>query len=234
MSGLQTFAENIFLVDGPPVRAAGIPFSTRMVIVTLTGHSLWVNSPVVVSAETFARIKALGPVKYLVAPTKLHVWRLELWHRLFPDAELWAPPQVPDQFKHMPFTGVLEDAPPPGWADDLDQLVFRGNLFVEEVYFFHKQSGTVIFGDFIQNYRLLKDHPFSNLLWKLAGVAYPGGGVPPDIRLTFTNRNLARQSLEKLLAWDFDKLILAHGVCVERDARNFVKRAFRWLARRDS
>jgi hypothetical protein len=57
------------------------------------------------------------------------------------------------------------------------------------------------------------------------------GGVALDIRLSFTNRKLARRSLRKLLSWDFDKLIIAHGVCIEKDAKPFVERAFRWLAR---
>jgi hypothetical protein len=229
MSRLQAFAENVFLIDGPIVHAMGIPFPTRMIVVKLADHSLWVNSPVTASPDTLDRIKALGPVRYLVAPTKLHVWRLESWHMLFPDAELWAPPQIPNQFKRLPFSGVLEDAPPPSWVDDLDQLVFRGNLFIEEVYFFHKQSRTVILADFIQNHLLSKGKPFLNTLFKLAGVAYPHGGVPCDIRLSCTNRKLARRSLEKLLSWEFDKLILAHGVCVERDAKPFVERAFSWL-----
>ncbi len=73
--------------------------------------------------------------------------------------------------------------------------------------------------------------PLRNALFKLAGVAYPHGGVALDIRLSFTNRNLARRSLEKLLAWDFDKLIVAHGVCIAKEAKPFVERAFRWLRR---
>ena len=40
---------------------------------------------------------------------------------------------------------------------------------------------------------------------------------------------LARESLEKLLSWDFDKLIIAHGICIEKDAKPFVERAFRWF-----
>jgi hypothetical protein len=73
--------------------------------------------------------------------------------------------------------------------------------------------------------------PLRNALFELEGVAYPDGGVALDIRLSFTDRNLARRSLEKLLSWDFDKLIIAHGVCIEKDAKPFVERAFRWLVR---
>jgi glyoxylase-like metal-dependent hydrolase (beta-lactamase superfamily II) len=198
-----------------------------MIIVRLADGALWINSPVVVPAETLAEIKALGPLRFLIAPTKLHVWWLEAWRRLFPEAELWAPPQVPRSLRHLPFTGILGDEPRAGWAHDLDQLVFRGNLFIEEVCFLHRSSRTLIVGDFIQNYRPRKW--LRNLLTRLAGVAWPHGGVPIDIRLSFLNRKAARESRRKLLAWDFDKLILAHGECVETGAKEFVRRAFRWL-----
>jgi hypothetical protein len=55
--------------------------------------------------------------------------------------------------------------------------------------------------------------------------ASPHGGVPLDIRLSFTNRDLARRSLEKLLSWDFDKLVIAHGACIEKNAKPFLPMA---------
>jgi hypothetical protein len=85
--------------------------------------------------------------------------------------------------------------------------------------------------DFIQNHRTPAGKVFQNALAKLGGVAYPNGGVARDNRLTFTNKKLARQSLEKLLSWDFDRLAIAHGVCIASDAKKFVEKAFQWLAR---
>ena len=123
----------------------------------------------------------------------------------------------------------LSDAPYYGWTNDFDQLAFKGNPFIEEVLFFHKQSRTVILDDLIQLHPIVKGKPFLNTLFRLEGVTEPHGGVGLDIRLSFTNRNLARRSLEKLLSWDFDKLIIAHGACIEKDAKPFVERAFRWL-----
>jgi hypothetical protein len=200
-----------------------------MIIVELANGSLWVNSPVRVPADALDCIKTLGAVKYLVSPTYMHVWRLEEWHALFPDAELWAPPQTPKEFKGLPFAGILGDAPPSAWSDEFEQLVFRGNLFIDEVFFLHKRTGTLIVADFIQNHRLMPGATFRNTMFKMAGVAYPNGGVALDIRLSFFNRKAARRSLDRLLSWSFDKLIIAHGVCVEPNARPFVERAFRWL-----
>ena len=210
----------------------GVMFTTRMTIVKLSDGSLWLESPVSLPFETLKRITALGPVRYLVAATPRHVWRLKQWHSLFPEAQLWASRPTPFTLnkRHLTFTGVLSDTPIHGWANDFDQLAFKGNPFIEEVIFFHKQSRTVILGDLIQSHPIAKGKPFRNALFKLEGVAKSNGGVGLDIRLSFINRNLARRSLEKLLSWDFDKLIIAHGACIEKDAKSSVERAFQWLA----
>jgi Domain of unknown function (DUF4336) len=229
---LRAFAKNIWIVEGPNVRDMGVMFTTRMTVVKLANGSVWIESPVPVPFETLKRIADLGPVKYLVAATPRHVWRLKRWHALFPEAQLWISRITPFTLKqgNLSFTAVLGEAPCQDWADDFDQLAFKGNPLIEEVFFFHKESRTVILDDLIQNWPLVKDKPFHNALSKVEGVASPYGGVGLDFKLSFTERNLARQSLEKLLSWDFDKLIIAHGVCFEKDAKPFVERAFRWLS----
>jgi hypothetical protein len=231
MTGLEPFANSIWTVDGPNVRDFGVLFTTRMTIVKLSEGSLWVTSPVSVPLDTLKRITDLGPAKYLVAATPRHVWRLNAWHTLFPDAELWIPRATPFTLGKgsLPFAGTLGDEPSPDWAADLDQLAFQGNPFIEEVLFFHRASRTVILEDLIQIHPIVKGRPLRNALWRLAGVASPRGGVPRDIRLSFANRHVARRSLHKLLSWDFKKLIIAHGVCVEKDAKAFVEQAFEWL-----
>ena len=232
MPGLHEFGKNLWIAEGPLVRDMGLLFPTRMTVTKLATGDLWVSSPVAVPPETLGEITGKGPVRYLVAGTPRHVWRLSDWHNLFPEAELWGPKLSPLTLKkgHLPFTGILGDTPPAGWAVELDQFPFLGNPFIEEVIFFHKPSRTVILDDLIQNVPPLEGKPLRNAIFRLAGVAYPNGGVPLDGRLTFVHRDLARRSLKKLLSWDFDKLILAHGVCIEKDAKPFVERAFSWLS----
>lgn len=229
--GLQSFAKNLWLADGPIVRDAGLLFTTRMEIVRLGDGTLWVNSPVDVPPETLSQITHLGQVRYLVAGTPRHVWRLESWHALFPDAQLWAPKPTLFTLKKadLPLTGILGDTPNPGWADDLDQLAFKGSPFIEEIFFFHRESHTVILDDLIQSHLKVQGDFIRNTLIKIMGVEAPRNGVSIDLRLSFLNRQLARQSLERLLSWDFDKLIIAHGNPVLSNARETVETAFRWL-----
>jgi hypothetical protein len=233
MSGLEVFADNIWIAEGPEVRDFGVMWNTRMIVVKLSSGAVWVDSPVLVPFETLRQIAGLGPVRYLIAGTPRHVWRLETWHRLFPAAELWACRPTPMTLKGgpLPLTGILSDTPHPDWEKDLDQLAFKGNPLIEEIFFYHKESRTLILDDMIQNHPPTRDHPLRDILFRLSGVAHLGGGVPLDIRLSFTNRGLARQSLDTLLSWDFDRLIIAHGPCLKNDAKPLVEEAFRWLRR---
>ncbi len=233
MAQLNGFAENVWIVDGPNVRDMGVEFTTRMTVVKLAMGALWVESPVPVSPDTQRRIAELGPVKYLVAATPRHVWRLRTWHAQFPHAQLWVPRATPFTLNmgRLPPAATLGDSPHPGWADDLDQLAFQGNPLIEEAIFLHRSSGTLIVNDLIQVHSTIRGRPLRNALIRLAGVASPEGGVPLDIRLSFIHRDRARRSLERLLGWDFDKLIIAHGPCVVNEAKLFVERAFRWLVR---
>jgi len=231
MTDLQKFAENIWIVDGPLVRDTGLMFTTRMTIIRLSHGSIWISSPVPASFDTLKQITELGPVRYLVAATPRHVWRLDAWHTLFPKAQLWVSRPTPFTLQNgnLPITGILGDVPPEMWADELEQLAFKGNPLLSEVLFFHKKTHTVLLDDLIQTNPVLEGRPLRNALLKLAGGLAPDGGVGFDIKLTFINRDLARQSLQKLLTWDFDRLIIAHGACIEKDAKQYVERIFRWL-----
>ena len=231
MSELRPFGENIWTAEGPMVRDMRAWFTTRMTVVKLSNGSIWIESPVPVSDDTLEEISELGPVKYLVAATMRHVWRLDNARTQFPDAQLWVCRRTRMTLQHgeLPITGILTDTPPPDWANDFEQLEFKGSPLLSEVLFYHNKSRTVIIGDLIQSNKKIKGKPLSNFIFRLGGILYPKGGVSRDIRMAFTDRDLARQSLKTLLTWDFDKLIIAHGDCIETDAKSFVEQKFDWL-----
>lgn len=230
---LEPLGEDLFLVEGPVVRDMGIHFDTRMTVARLGDGSVWIASPVLVPFATVADIIALGPVRYLVSPTPRHFWRLDGWHQLFPEAELWSSPITPITLKKgdLPLTGILGDQVPDLWAGDLDQVLIRGSSWLNEVVFFHAASRTLLVEDVIQMHQSAAGRPLRNALIALGGVAAPTGGVARDIRMTFRDKAAARRSIDRILQWDFDKLVMAHGPVVTHDARRTVEQAFSWLYR---
>jgi glyoxylase-like metal-dependent hydrolase (beta-lactamase superfamily II) len=54
--------------------------------------------------------------------------------------------------------------------------------------------------------------------------------VPLHIRLGFRDKAEARASLERVLSWDFDRIVLAHGLVVETGGKALFRDAYSFLS----
>ena len=48
-------------------------------------------------------------------------------------------------------------------------------------------------------------------------------------RLVFRDKKAVRASVERVLEWDFDRIVLAHGNVVETGGREALREAFAWV-----
>ena len=235
---LKQVDRDIWIADGGVIRMGWLgmtlPFTTRMVVVRLADGGLVLWSPIRPTEGLRAEIEALGPVRQIVSPNRLHYVHMRAWSAAFPEAHVWASPGVRERARahgiHVAFDRDLGDTPPPEWAADLDQTIFRGSAVLPEVVFFHRPTRTLILADLIQNFE--PDHVAPRWRWlmRLSGATHPDGKMPVDLRLTFLfGRRAARRSLDRLLAWEPERLILAHGRWYGRGATEELHRAFRWL-----
>jgi hypothetical protein len=235
---LKPIAASIWIVDGPIVHMAALgmrtPFPTRMTVVRLADGGLWCHSPIAPDEALFAAIDALGPVRHLVSPNLLHYAHIAAWKRRYPQALAWASPGVREraatQHIEVHFDADLDDAPPPDWAATIDQLRFRGSRVMQEIVFLHRASNTLIVADLIENFETSKLPAPMRWMARLGGVLDPDGKAPLDMRLTYLgHRATARACLARILAWQPQRVILAHGRCYLDNASAELARAFRWL-----
>ena len=112
---------------------------------------------------------------------------------------------------------------------DIDQVVFRGSIAMEEVVFFHRASSTAIFGDLIQRFPVGMVTGWKGLVAKLSGLVGQHGGTPLDWRLSFLSREAARAARRTVLAWKPQRLLIAHGECATSGATEIVAGALRWI-----
>ncbi len=229
MNDLVPFAENVWLLEGDDVRMYGVPFPTRAVIIRLPTGKLWVHSPIALTPERLAAVSALGPVSYLIEPNKIHSLHLADWSAQWPEATSWVSPEFSDRHPDIEADLVLENEAPPAWLGLIEQQVIEGHKLLDEVWFCHNPSGTLIVTDIIQKHDAADQHFPWNFLKKAAGLLGPDGGTAIDIKLSFEDRELARDCLENVLEWEFDRLILSHGLCFETGGKDAVKRAMDWL-----
>lgn len=218
---LSQLANDLWIGDGGRVRMYLIPFATRMTVVRLPDGGLWVHSPVALEPALVSSVAALGPVRYLIAPDLIHSLFVPPCADRFPEAEVLVSPRFSKRHPDIRFDAVLTDAPPEPLAEVFDQVVVRGHVFMDEVVFLHRPSRTLIVTDLLQRHRPETDGAVWRGLKRLAGIASPDGGMPLDMRRTFSDRAAARRSVARILGWEFDRIVLAHGDCALEAGHEF-------------
>lgn len=212
-----------------PIHYAGCDFNARMAVVRISGTKLMLHSPCEIDATTREAITALGDVACIVAPGTYHHMYIPSAQAAFPDADTYICPGIERKRPDVDFDWFLGDRAPALWADTFDQVLVRGNKYIWEVAFFHKPSETLLLVDLIENFT--DQTPNVNWLlelwWKVVFRMWNHPKPAPEYQLGWKDKAAASQSLEKILEWDFDKIILSHGDLVVTDARETARQAWR-------
>ncbi|MGR9108442.1 MAG: DUF4336 domain-containing protein [Gammaproteobacteria bacterium] len=174
-------------------------------------------------------VEAIGPVKSIVSPNKLHHLSLEQWASRWPEARLYASPGLVKKKPGLSFFAELGNAPETIWAKDIDQAIFRGSFMMEEVFFFHRKSGTAIICDLVQRFSEFDLSGWKGVLMKLDGLVGEHGSTPREWRATFLRRNSARATRSKVLNWKPERLLIAHGQCAQNNATAILSNALAWI-----
>jgi hypothetical protein len=226
---LTAFGPEIWVAEGAVVDFKGFAYPTRMAIIRLADGGLFLWSPIQLTAGLQATVDALGPVRYLVPPTKLHNLFLADWKAAYPWARLFAAPGLTQHRKDLAFDEKLMERPPQIWADEIEQVLVQGSFVLTEIAFFHRASRTALIADLVQSFPPEWFKGWRRWVAKRAGIVAPKAGTPLELRATFTNRKAARQAVERILEWNPERLVLAHGPLVEHEAADYLRNAFSWL-----
>lgn len=228
-SMLEAFGPSIYTADGPSVSFYGFPYPTRMGVVRLSDGGVWIWSPIALSDELVNSINEIGPVRHIVAPNKIHHLFLAEWVERWPAARLYAPPGLAKRRPDLNFDEELGDEPNPAWAADIDQVIFHGSFAMEEVAFFHRASRTAIICDLIQRHPEEDMQGWKGMLMRLDSLVGKNGSTPREWRASFIRRSKARKAREKVLSWQPERLLIAHGECARTGATSVIDHALGWI-----
>jgi len=226
---LTEFGPGLYIAEGPTVSFYGFPYPTRMAAAVLSDGSLWIWSPVALTEDLSRAVRKLGTVKHIVSPNKIHHLFLEEWKKQWPEACLYASPGLIDKKPGLEFDSELGDGPHPDWAEDIDQVVFRGSFAMEEVVFFHRASRTAIVCDLVQRHPKSKMTGWRGALMRIDGLVGPRGSTPREWRATFLRRSRTRTARDKVLDWNAERLLIAHGDCAQTNATAILADSLSWI-----
>lgn len=225
MTSPLPIVENIWTVRAPQ-SFLGLHVGTQMTIVRLSGGGLLLHSPIPITPELKARIDALGPVQHIVCPNSFHHLHAGSAIKAWPQAKLHGPEALQRKRRDLRFDAVFGEAPHPDWADEMIGITIAGSLLGETVLY-HKASKTLITVDLIENFSH-HDHMPTRWYLRLGGI-YGRVGWHRLLRVVYVNRRKARASMQRILALDFERVLVAHGDNIEHEAHRVIRDGLGWL-----
>jgi hypothetical protein len=223
---MRQLAPDLWIAESP-LRFFGVELGARMTVMRLDGSRLLVHSPIPARAELVREVRGLGSVELLVAPNLYHHLSVGDWHEAFPEASLYVAPGLQKKRPELRVAGVLGDEPEPAWASQVDQVLLRGIPATNEVVFFHRPSGTLVASDLAFNIDR-GSPPATRVAFRLAGAF---GRLRPTFleRLLVRDRREFRRSLQRILEWPIQRVVVAHGAVAEENAKEELARGYSWL-----
>ena len=220
--------EQIWLKDYP-VRYAGTTCNARMTVIKLSDSRLMLHSPCKIDAKLKAELEQLGKIAFIIAPGSYHYFHIESAQQAFPDAQTYICPGIERKLPQLKFEGFLSDIHDPRWQQDFQQVLIRGTRYIWEVAMFHIPSKTLLLVDLIEN--ITDQTPgVNNMLkfwWKVVFRMWNNPKPAPEYQLGWKDKVAARNSLSKILDWDFERIIIAHGDLIEKNAKQIAQSAWR-------
>jgi hypothetical protein len=216
----------LWILDREFLLGPGIEFGTRTTLVKLADGSVLVHAPAEMSEAEVAEIKALGRVSTLVAPNSFHHLFLEKAMTAFPDATLHAAPSVIAKYPQLVATALTE-TPAPAWDGVLEQVYVEGAPKLDEFVFFHPGSRTLLLVDLCFNVQKAT-RIRTRVMLTIMG-AWGRLGPSRLARSMFKDRAGVRGSVDRILDWDFDRVVVTHGDIIETGGRERLREVFEWL-----
>jgi hypothetical protein len=223
---LRRLSEEV-LVQEVPFRFGGMELGGRMTVVRLPDGGLWIHSPVRLEEGTRAVVDTLGPVRFLVAPNVMHHVHLGAWAAAYPQAKVVAPAGLRRKRPGLRLEAELGDTPEPGYAAVFSQQLMRGMPKLDEFIFLHRPSRTLLVTDLAFN---ICESP-SWLTRTYLKLCRTYGKLAPTLLLKSMVKDKAalRASLDTVLGWDFERVVVCHGEVLERGGREALRDGFAWL-----
>lgn len=222
---LTRIADDLWIAR-QPLAFYGFRMTTCMTVCRLGNGSLWVHSPIAPTPELLADLAALGKVSHIVAPNRMHHLYAQDFLAASPGATLYVAPGLADKnpvfARHPP---IPQQAAP--WAADIDAAFIAGNSELNETVFFHRPSRSLILTDLAV--RIGPWDAFATRCYARLNGCYDRFGLSFVLKRFFRDREAARASLQAVFAWDFERIVPAHGPVISGNARSSMESAFAWL-----
>lgn len=195
---------------------------SRSTLIDVGSGDLVLISP---PADLCEGIDRLGAIRALIAPNSFHHLYAERHVRRHPDAALFVAPGLVRRVPGLPRCAELTDDLDVAWRASLSYAVLGPQRGLSEVLFFHPRSRTLVLTDVACNLVALRG-AYERFLALAAGMPRGFGPSRNARQLLLREPARAGAALRAAARWPFERIVVAHGEVIERDAQRAFSAAF--------
>jgi hypothetical protein len=204
------------------LRMLGIPMGTRMTVCRDSNGRLFVHSPNALTEEIKTRMSSLGTVAVLFSPNIYHHLYVGDWQRAWPAAIHVAPRQLALKRPDLKIDHVLDEDSYPSGAFALDCPGYsgvkisplRGTRRWHEWECFFDADELLVLTDLVFNLQERENAALKEI-WPRIYTLLSGQRnrlcFPLIHHLLVKDHPAFRQSVSEILAWPYQRIVLAHG-----------------------
>lgn len=174
------------------------------------------------SQLTAEQLESLDHVTDIVAPNLYHCAGIKKASKVFPDAKLWGPLAADKVKPNIQWEDILTEQSWP-YQNELQMLMIEGMPKVNEVVFLHKETKSLIVTDLCFNMVDVKGFG-AWIILKLFGT-YKKLAISKFFLNGSKDKTATKQSLDRLLSFDFENIIVSHGENVIGGGKEKLKEA---------
>lgn len=196
--------------------------ATRSTFVALKcGHNILI-SPLLFSESQLGELKN-RPIHALVAPNCFHHLYIKKACEQLQVSHIYAPAPLHKKRSDIDWTVTLDEKTWP-YHEEMPMVLLEGAAILSECVFFHKASRTLIVTDLFFN---LKNKTGLKAQFLHLTGTYNRPAVSRLLALFVQDKKAFSASLERIFAFDFDRLIMAHGEVIETGAKTILRAALK-------
>jgi len=220
---LQSVAPNVWLLTFP-LKMLGADLRRNVTIIRLASGQLVIHSTGPFTEEDVTSIQTLGTPGWLIDTLLRHDTFAKEGRAAFPGIPYLAPVGFAEE---LPFDTLPLLPAPTEWNAELLVLEIKGAPEFDEYVVLHIPSRTLIVTDLLVNFPD-SGHLWSDLLLRLATVhGHHDPGMTRPFHKAVKDLPAFRTSVEEILTWDFDRIIVGHGDVIEEGGKEKLRATFR-------
>lgn len=211
-----------------PFKVLGAPLGKTTTVMRLKDGDLIIHSGAPLGAEDVAAVCELGRPRWLMEGSRMHDTFARSMRALFPEVTYLLPPRFPLSTEALaPAEKLKVNALPESWNGEIEVERIGGVPAVEEHAVWHRPSGTLILSDLVFNLALAPGARVPFFLRWISGIkAFPA--TSRLVKLATKDKQAAARSIDRVLAWDFERVVVGHGEIMAVNAKDLLKEALKW------